>query len=244
MYNGSATLESTASVPINLNGNKYICSHCERTFLLNNILDQYLRLCKLNPTTEESGSTNERNEDIEASPNTTNTTLSSSPQRSKYTWGNYKSRVFGTNVSIVYEQIVYWKKNLFLLPSGKTRKQFTDKTTQLMYERLQNSPLKDIAFKAIMIMLNLLLQKPSKNSKSKDHLKVIERRIELWTLEGLLDLLEEDETIQKISESRKTSTNIAEISKKFSQEIKKGNVNSAMEILSNNIKNEILSFTK
>ena len=50
---------------------------------------------------------------------------------------------------------------------------------------------------------------------------MIERRIELWTLEGLLDLLEEGETIQKISEFRKTSTNIAEISKKFSQEIKK-----------------------
>ena len=55
----------------------------------------------------------------------------------------------------------------------------------------------------------------------------------------------EAETIQNNLVSSKTSTNIVEISKKmFSEEIKKRNVNSAMKILSDNVKYGILSLTK
>ena len=82
--------------------------------------------------------------------------------------------------------------------------------------------MKDTAFKAIMIMPNLLLQKPSKNSKAKGHLKALERRLESWISGYLLELLKEAETIQKSLRSKKISTNIAEISKRFSQEMKKG----------------------
>ena len=99
--------------------------------------------------------------------------MSSAPQKSD-TWGNYTSHEFDANVSTVYEQIVYCKKNLFLLPSRKAGKQYIDETTKLMNKWLQESPLKDVAFKAVMIMPNLLLQKPSKNSKAKDHLKALE----------------------------------------------------------------------
>ena len=88
-----------------------------------------------------------------------------------------------------------------------------------MNEQLHKFPLKDIAFKAIMIMPNLLLQKPSKNSKVKDHLKALERR-ESWISGNLLELLKKAKTIQKSLRFKKTSANIAEISNRFSQEIK------------------------
>ena len=71
-----------------------------------------------------------------------------------------------------------------------------------MNEWLQESPLKDIAFKAIMVMPNLLLQKPSKNSKAKDHLKALERRLQSWISGDLLEL-KEAETIQKSLRSNK-----------------------------------------
>ena len=154
-------------------------------------------------------------------------------------WGNYPSYVFEANVSTVHEQVVYWKKNLFLLPSGKEGKQYIDETTKLMNEWLQESPLKDIAFKTTMIMPNLLLQKPLKNSKAKDHLKPLERRLESLISSDLLELLKEAETMQRSLRSKKISTNIAETSKRFSQEMKKGNVNSAVKILSDNMKNGI-----
>ena len=82
-------------------------------------------------------------------------------------------------------------------------------------------------------------------AEAKDHLKALERSIELWNSGDLLDLLKEAETIQENLVSRKTSTNIVEISKKmFSEEIKKRNVNNAMKILSDNVKYGILFLTK
>ena len=73
---------------------------------------------------------NGRHEHIETSANAkVSTTTSSAPQKS-YTWGNYPSHVFEANVSTVYKQIVYWKKNLFLLSSGRAGKQFIDETTK------------------------------------------------------------------------------------------------------------------
>ena len=171
--------ELIASVRTNENGDDHICCHCERNFRSNRRLNQHLRSCKQNIGSEYEPA-KERHECIETSTNTTgSTTTSIGPQKS-YTWGNYPSHVFEANVSTVYEQIVYWKKNLFLLPLGRHRKQYIDETPKLMNEWLQESPLKDIAFKAVMIMPNLLLQKPSNNSKAIDHLKALERRLESW----------------------------------------------------------------
>ena len=66
-----------------------------------------------------------------------------------------------------------------------------------------------------MIMHNLLLQKPSKNSKVKDQLKALERRLESWISSNLPELLKEGKTIQNNLRSKKTSTNIVEVSKSF-----------------------------
>ena len=43
-----------------------------------------------------------------------------------------------------------------------------------------DTPIKDIALKTLHVMPPLLLLKPSKNSKSKDHLKSLKRRFEIW----------------------------------------------------------------
>ena len=151
---------------INDNGDDRICRHCERTFRSNRGLNQHLRSCKQTIRSKYELA-KERHECIETSTNTTgSTTTSSAPQKS-YTWGNYPSLVFEANVSTVYEQIVYWKKNLFLLPLGKAGKQYIDETTKLMNEWLQESPLKDIAFKTIMIIPNPSGGNPQRNQKLK-----------------------------------------------------------------------------
>ena len=89
-------------------------------------------------------------------------------------------------------------------------------------------------------MPNLLLQKSSQKSKAKDHLKALQRRLESWISGDLLKLLKA-ETIRNSLRSRQ---NIAEISKTFSQETKKGNANSAIKIVTDNMKNEILPLTR
>ena len=66
-----------------------------------------------------------------------------------------------------------------------------------MNEWIHQLPLKVIAFKAITVMPSLLLQKPSRKSKSKDHLKSLESRLKLWHTGEIMELLKEAETIQK-----------------------------------------------
>ena len=83
-------------------------------------------------------------------------------------------------------------------------------------------------------MSNLLLQKPSKNPKSKDYQLVLERRLELWRKGELEELYFEGETIQASLKTLQKPSLIAEILKKFKQYMTKGNINSALNLLTNN----------
>ena len=66
-------------------------------------------------------------------------------------------------------KVAPWRKFFFLLASGSCAKRYIKETTRLLNEWIHNSPLNRISYKAVMLMPNLLLQKPSKGSKSKDH---------------------------------------------------------------------------
>ena len=79
-------------------------------------------------------------------------------------------------------------------------------------------PLKDIVFKAIMVMPSLLLQKPSQKSKSKDHLRALEWRLELWESGEVMELLNESDTIQKNMKATNKMISINKIYKKFNEE--------------------------
>ena len=240
--------ESTIPANANINDDLTKCTICDRTFRSNRGLNQHLRSNQHLRTCQSKSKENVSNvipatltaeEDASLS-EIIDIESNVSTDRLHYKWGNFPDNIFEKNVSIVYEKVVYWKKNMFLLPSGRAGKQYVDETTRLMNEWLHDSPMKDIAFKAIMIMPNLLLQKPSKKSKSKDHLKALERRIELWTSGELMELLYEAETIQKSLTSTNRPKTIAEISKKFIREMQNGNVNGAMKLLTDNMQNGIL----
>ena len=61
-----------------------------------------------------------------------------------------------------------------------------------------------------MIMLNLLLQKPSKTSKLKEHQLLLERHLDIWKNSTFEELLFEGETIQKLLTSVQKLSTIAE----------------------------------
>ena len=100
--------------------------------------------------------------------------------------------------------------------------------------------MSSIALKAIHVMPSLLLQEPSSVSKSKDHVKVLERRLELWYRGEIKELLFETETIQERLKSTNKTKNIAQLSKQFVILMAKGNINGALKLLSNNMSNGIL----
>ena len=105
---------------------------------------------------------------------------------------------------------------------------------------VEDLPLKYIAFKAIMIMSSLLLQKSSKKSKAKDHIAALERRIKHWQAGNTLELLKEFKTIQNSLQTFSKPKTIGEISKRFAEMMHKGNVNGAIKLITNNIQNGIL----
>ena len=92
---------------------------------------------------------------------------------------------------------------------------FIHETTRLINSWIDDSALKPVAFKAIMVMPALLLQKPSRTSKAKDHTKALSRRLELWQKGDLNSLLQEGITIQNQLDSSKKVKSTEEISKLF-----------------------------
>ena len=72
-----------------------------------------------------------------------------------------------------YEKTVFWKKSLFMMPTGAFAKSYVTELTKLINRWVNDSKLKNNVFKVIHVMSSLLLLKPSKTSKSKDHIKVI-----------------------------------------------------------------------
>ena len=50
----------------------------------------------------------------------------------QFFWGEKKGSDFTNSLNEVYERIVFWRKNLFLLPSGSSGKRFIRETTRLI----------------------------------------------------------------------------------------------------------------
>ena len=113
-------------------------------------------------------------------------------------WGDYnKEDIYKTAVDNIYEKIVYWRRNLFKLPSGAVGKKFVAETTKwIEYWNVDATYYKDIALKVLMIMPALLLQKPNFKSTSKQHSQCLKRRLRLWKLGDLNKLFSESGTIQ------------------------------------------------
>ena len=88
-------------------------------------------------------------------------------------------------------------------------------------------------------MPGLLIQKLSKSLKTKDHLNTLERRLELQDEGKVLELLDKSKTIKERLQSI-SPMNIEKISSKFKKLMQKGDVNSALRLLTNNISNGIL----
>ena len=76
----------------------------------------------------------------------------------KFYWNESKGSDFLRDLDTAYEQIAYSRQNLFLLPTGKAGKKFIREITRLINCWIDNTTLKPIALKSIMVMPALLLQ--------------------------------------------------------------------------------------
>ena len=85
----------------------------------------------------------------------------------------------------------------------------------------------------------LLLQKPSKMSKSRERLDALERRLQVWERGEIKSLLLEAEDIQQRLRSNDDPKNIANVLKKFPKLMKKGNVNGVLKLSASSMTNGI-----
>ena len=101
---------------------------------------------------------------------------------SSYTfkWNQVDGKMFSEHLNLIYDTIVYWKKNVVLLPTGAAGKNYIREVTRLIHAWFNDTQLKDVALKVVHVIPVLLLQKPSKKSKAKDHVKHLEKRLALW----------------------------------------------------------------
>ena len=92
----------------------------------------------------------------------------------KFTWGTLS----GAEMTID-NAIVTWRRNVFLIPSGKAGKAFVVEIARLIRSYAEASTLESIALKAVVVMQALLLQKPHTRSRAREHSEHLSRRLYL-----------------------------------------------------------------
>ena len=137
------------------------------------------------------------------------------------------------DIATIYSTIVHWKKNLFQIPSGKHGKAFVSEMARLYQLYADASFFESVSIKAAMVLPALILQKPFRASKSKDYVKCVERRMQLWKEGKFHHLFEEAAAIQTRVVQSDTRQQDNSISQRFADLMKKGNVRQAMRLIDN-----------
>lgn len=112
-------------------------------------------------------------------------------------WGSLKGLDILHIFNKAYDEIIKWRRNLFKVPSGKHGKEFVRCTSSLINHFNNDSSLQQAAMTALMVMPALLLQKPSRRSKTKDHNRHLENRLKMWQDGNITGLIKEGKAIQK-----------------------------------------------
>ena len=118
-------------------------------------------------------------------------------------WGVLRGKEIADTVNVVYSKVTKWRKNLFKVPSGAEGEDFISEVTKTINKFISGSHFESIAMTMVMIIFPLLLQKPSRNSKCKEHKEHLSRRLEMWRTGQLHKLLKECSTIQERMNSTK-----------------------------------------
>ena len=146
-----------------------------------------------------------------------------------FQWGEKDGNTFCNLISTAYSEVVHWRRNVFMLPSGKAGKSFIRELSTLYQAYADATALECVALKACTVMQCLLLQKPHAKSKAKEHAVHLERRLKLWQDGNVEVLLHEGRCIQKHLISTRNQTHDPESTARiFSHLMLQGKVNAAL----------------
>lgn len=147
-----------------------------------------------------------------------------------------------SNLTDAYNEIVTWKKNAFLVPYGRTGKDFIDELTSRINDWNNGSDSQHLSLKAIFVFLAVSLQKPGRISKAKDHQDVLSKRLEKWKRGEIESLVRKGRLIQNhIGKSKHADP--PNKSKIFAKLIMEDQINAALRFLNESTSGGILSLT-
>ena len=161
-------------------------------------------------------------------------------------WGKQSKEDLRQIADSMYEEIVFFRKNLFLLPSGKAGKDYIEEMTRLInFWNNQSEDFSASSMKLLMCMPSILLQKTHARSKAKEHSETLARRLNTWK-EGDFDkLLRETREIQKRLprvEASRTKDKNKPITL-FTKHMLKGNISAAIRTLEDTASSGVLQPT-
>ena len=154
--------------------------------------------------------------------------------RSRMKWGvlsGYNN--IEEKLNSAYNEVVKWNKNFFKIPLGSCGKKLVEEACKLVSLYNGKGEWEHLAIKALIVLLPLVLQKPSKNSKTRDHKAHLQRRMVMWK-DGAIDgLVKEGTAIQKRFKAgtRQTSQNLT---RSFSNLVLQGKISAACKLINRN----------
>ena len=132
----------------------------------------------------------------------------------------------------IYSEVVHWRRNCFTVPHGKAGKEFVGELSRLYLAFASASALKTIALKAVTVLPILVLQKPHKASKAKEHNVCLAKRLRSWKEGNLSDLLLEGRAIQRRLPKTPTSKPAEKIARSFANLMFAGKCKATLDLLS------------
>ena len=154
-------------------------------------------------------------------------------------WKNFSGKEFAELITKTYDEVIHWRKNLFKVPSGKAGKDFITELTSWLNHFNIGTDFRRISLKVFMTLPSLLLQKPSRNSKAKDHTKCLEERLKLWNEGNVEEILRENRRIQRSLPTTQNRTS-EDSARSFAKLMWKGNVKAAIKMLTKDFDNGVL----
>ena len=119
----------------------------------------------------------------------------------------------------------------FNVPSGDVGKAFVMELGKFFRAYADGAASESIALTAAMVMPGLLLQKPTPESRAKDHVASLSRRLEAWKSGQISILLHEGRTIQKYLPTHRKANGEA-LAQSFTKLMFSGRVKAALRLLS------------
>ena len=154
-------------IPNDIGVVQYDCEHCARKFLTCNGLRIHMGRMHKEVTQEVHGVEFHNVEHVEE-------------PRSNIIWGDMNGvKEIQSKIEVYLTLMTKWQRNFFDVPGNATGKAFVTEAAHLIKLYNSGSTWSPIALHLVILFFPIMLQKPAKKSKNKDHTRYLKKRLSL-----------------------------------------------------------------